>query len=301
MKAPDFYFNDYFNNSNNTQINNYELYNIKDNYYQKENFENDFHGIFEDSAYFTEIFNEKDKHQNDKNNKIEQENIDESINYENYTISEKEKTHIKDDENFKIFLEKKRGKKESHTKFADDNLISKVKRILIDILLDFTNYKLYEIYNGNIGRGIFVKKLLTLSKRNFYENKVQYNKEFLYKTLKVILSSEISSRYTLFPPEHNKNLIHQCLNEADESKREFFNKYFNLTFLECLEHFRGSKIIDELKGLERINSLDSKYKEDEMYLKHLKYYFNNFESIINKKRTRNRTNKIKNSQKNSEL
>jgi hypothetical protein len=293
MKNSEFSYNDYDNSLNLIQLNNYELDNIKD-YYQKENFENIFPKIFEELIYSTEKFEGKDNHPNDYNNKKEQEKNNDKIKIKNNTITKNGKeAYIKGNENLEIVLDKKRERKgtnRDHNKFSDDILIRKVKHILINDLLNFTNNKIYEMYNGNISKGIFVKKLLTLNQRQIYESKVQYNKEFLNKTLRDILSDDISSRFTLFPLDHNKNLINQLLNEKDENKREYFNKYFNLNFLECLEHFRGNKIIEELKGLKGINSLDSKYKEDESYLKYLKYYFNNFESILNKKRTRNREN-----------
>ena len=291
MKFCDNSFNDYFNNSNFTHINNAELYNLKDDY-QKENFDNYFQKIFEDLTFCTEKIEGKD------NNKIgiESEYNFAQINTENFTIPKKEKAfndkNESNDKNENKLTKKRRSEKNSgaHTKFEDDNLIRKVKHILVAQILIFLNNKIYEIYNGDIGRGIFSKKLLTLRQKQVYESKAQFNKEFLNKTLGDIFSDNISSRYTLFPTDHNKNLINKCLNEVDGNKRKNFNKYFSLTFLDCLEHFRGSKIIKELKGLKGINSLDSKYKKDEEYLKHLKYYFNNFESIINNKRARNRAN-----------
>ena len=44
-------------------------------------------------------------------------------------------------------------------------------------------------------------------------------------------------------------LIKSLLNEKDEKKKNIFMKIFELTFLECLEHFRGTKYIKELNNM----------------------------------------------------
>lgn len=66
-------------------------------------------------------------------------------------------------------LGKKKGRQNSilsqQTKFLAGNLIRKCKYILIKELLDFINYKIEEKYNKNIGKGIFIKKLLTMNQR----------------------------------------------------------------------------------------------------------------------------------------
>ena len=60
--------------------------------------------------------------------------------------------------------------------------------------------------------------------------------------------------------------------------------------MDSLEHFRGSKIINELKGLKGIESIKS---DDEEYLSQLRFYFNNYEKIIFNKKSRNRKNQKK--------
>ena len=73
------------------------------------------------------------------------------------------------------------------------------------------------------------------------------------------------------------------------NKREFnaiFN--FNLTFLDCLNHFRGSKIIEELKGLNNLEEYLKRAKiiKDKEYCTIFKYFVNNFEKIIMDKKSR---------------
>ena len=180
------------------------------------------------------------------------------------------------------------GLERKHNKFTDDNLRRKCKHIVLSSIMDFINEKLYILYKGNLGQGINIKKLLTLNYNQKSNVIVQYNKDFLNKTLGDIFSEDISSRFTNFPKEHNKNLIEILRKESDESKRNYFNKLFNLTFLQSLEHFRGSETINELIGLKKYNEIINKFEFDNDYITCLNYYIHNFEIIINNKKSRNR-------------
>ena len=48
----------------------------------------------------------------------------------------------------------------------------------------------------------------------------------------------------------------------------YFNKLFNLTFMDTLDHFRKNKdkVIDELKGMKTFDSIKQDFKDDEDYL-----------------------------------
>ena len=118
-----------------------------------------------------------------------------------------------------------------------------------------------------------------------------FNKEFLNKSLKDIFSENITTRYKVLPLNFNKLLIEKLMNEKDEAKKSYFQSLFNLTFLQCLRHFRGTEIIDELIGLNQIDTIKEKFDLNEDYFKTLKFYFLNYEEIINNKRIRTNTNK----------
>jgi len=200
--------------------------------------------------------------------------------------NEKENNNINSLED-KVFIGNKReriktGKK--HTKYSDDNIRRTCKHIILTNLFDFINKKISEQYNNNIGKGIYIKKLLIINQEQKCNSKSKFNKEFLNKSLKDIFSENISKRYT-YPLDHNKNLINRLMNEKDEKKRIYFNNLFNLTFLECLKHFRGDYNISELEGLNGLDEIKKKYGNDSDYLNLLNYYFLNFEDITNKKRT----------------
>ena len=86
------------------------------------------------------------------------------------------------------------------------------------------------------------------------------------------------------------------MNEKDETKRIYFQKLFNLTFLECLAHFRGSNSIEELIGMKNFNEYLNENEfgiNSEEYKKILKLFIYNFEKIVMEKRSRRGKNKIK--------
>ena len=172
----------------------------------------------------------------------------------------------------------------AHNKYCIDNIIRKIRYLILTEINNYINIYIEKIYNGDIGKGIFKKKLLKNIPTNLKTAKD--NKEFLNKKLKDIFSEDISKVYIIYLKDHNKELIKNLLNEEDEEKRIKFNKLFNLTFLDCLKHFIGSKYIEELEGFPSLDIIDQRIDEDQEYLDLFKYYIINFEEIIMKKRTR---------------
>lgn len=187
-------------------------------------------------------------------------------------------------------LVKKRGRGGNgygeHNKFSDDNLRRKCKHLILKSLFEFINKKIKEIYN-EIGYGIFKKKLLIINQRQISNANIQFNRNLLNKSIGDIFSEDISTRYTNYPITHNKQLINSLKNN-DNYNPQYFRDLFNLKFIDCLQHFRGSKYIKLLEGLKGFDSIKEKYEEDMNYNKSLKYYIMNFEEIINNKRIRRR-------------
>jgi predicted RNA binding protein with dsRBD fold (UPF0201 family) len=192
-----------------------------------------------------------------------------------------------------LTIGKKRGRNSSgeHNKFSDDNLRRKVKHIVLSDMMKFINNKISELYKGNIGNGIFRKELLTINQKQKANAKVQFNQEFLNKKLGDIFSEDISTRFTIYPLNHNRQVITDLRNETDESKRIYFNNLFNISFLDCLKHFRGDIVIDELIGLSGMKNVEETFKEDYEYLETLQYYIMNYEDITKNKKKRNRKKK----------
>ena len=195
----------------------------------------------------------------------------------------------------KNFTGKKRNNSDEkiiHNKYSEDNVLRKIKSTLLNILLEFINNKINKIYNGDIGQGIFKKKLLKNDQSQI--KKVKQTKEFLYKKLKDIFSFDISKKYTNVLSDYNKIIIKNLLNENDIKKKLIIKKIFNLTFLDCLNHFKGSKKIDVLEGLKNMDEVCMKFEDDSEYIELFKYSINNMEDIIMRKKSRN---KIKNKDK----
>ena len=196
--------------------------------------------------------------------------------------SEKDKTRIK------------------HSKFSDDNLRIKCKYIVLSHIKDFINEKIAQIYKYNLGDGIKVKKLMNLNKRQIANAKIKDNKAFMKKTLAEIFSDSISGRYTNLPKDKNKMLIKELMNEKDEAKRIYFQKWFNLNFIECVKHFSNKKPVEILKGLMTFEKMKSNPVElnkkcitigTDNYLEKLDYYFKNYENILSSKFSRNKEKK----------
>lgn len=176
-----------------------------------------------------------------------------------------------------------------HNKYSEDNILRKIKSTLLSYLYNFINFSIYSIYEGNIKKGLFKRELKKINQSQVVDTRT--NKEFLHKTLKEIFSDNISTKYSYYSNDYNRNLIEELLNESDYEKRMKFKNLFSLTFLDCLKHFRGNKIFDELKGLESFNKYKKKFEDDEEYLYLFDYYISHFEEIIIKKRHRNRKNR----------
>ena len=176
----------------------------------------------------------------------------------------------------------------SHNKYSPDNILRKCKHIILRQLMEFINHKIKEMYNGKIGNGIFKKELLTLNKEQKFNSNVIYNKNFLNKNLGDIFSDDISSKYSIFPPDHNKRLIMMLKNEEDQNKKNYFEKLFNITYLHSINHFIGFQKIDELNGLKCFSELKYEMNEEKEYIDCIEYFLKNYELLTMQKKPRNR-------------
>ena len=152
-----------------------------------------------------------------------------------------------------------------------------------------------KIYNGNIGHGIHMKKLLDISQEYKANNTINHMRKFVKKTLKEIFSVDISKKYTSFLSNHNEVVIKKILNDNDDDKRKKFEKLFSLTFIDCIKKFLGENIFEEFDGFPTFDEVKFKLNEDTNYLEKLKESLINFEDIIkNIKPRKNKAKKKKN-------
>ena len=244
----------------------------------------------------------KDDGKSNKNTKKFLFNIDDSLSTIHQTQNKKMKkektsakaTHNKNNEN-----NENNRKKGLHNKYSDDNIRRKCKFIILSYVKDFINKKIDEKCNDR-GFGINTKKLMSLNKRQVSNANIEYNKSFMEKTLVKIFSDPISSRYTNFPFNQNEKSIKKLLLDEKAENRLYFGELFNLTFLDCVNHFIGNKknvILDGLKLFtEMIADPDELKKknitlDDYGYLNHLEYYFKNYKIILYRKKSRVRVKK----------
>ena len=194
-------------------------------------------------------------------------------------------------------LEPKKEEKEEENCYDKnnlDNFIRRIKKLAFNSILKYDNKVISEMYNNRLGHGINIKKLL---KNNHFQIKCTgtiFNKELLKKTQGEILSENITTRFTNFPRDHNKNLIINLLNEEDKVKKERFKNLFNKTLSECIDHLIGVKKSKDLEGLEKIFENELKnIKKTKEYIENLKNIFNDYKKIYDGKIPRKMKSKKK--------
>ena len=162
-------------------------------------------------------------------------------------------------------------------------------------VIAFINQRIMTLYSYKEKEELKDMKLFKLKQKNIENSRAEYNKQLLNKTLKEILSGEVSNKYKLHSPQHNKDLIERLINDKDKNKSNYFIRLFQLTFMDCLNHFRGSIIIDELKGMKQFDEYYKQQKvgnNNEMYKKVMKYCLINYEKEIIEKKERDRRKKM---------
>ena len=88
---------------------------------------------------------------------------------------------------------------------------------------------------------------LQIDQKIIIQNNIIENLELLYKTLREIFSGNVSKKVKNYGLDHNQILI-QKIKESKGKQRT--KKILDMTFLQCLEHFRKSKTYNELSGFE---------------------------------------------------
>ena len=155
----------------------------------------------------------------------------------------------------------------------------------------YINEMIKIIYNNDIRKSILIRQFLEISKKKLSHSSVDFDKKFLYKELKEILSENISEKYSNFPPDKNKRLIEELI--TSENGGPYFQKLFELTFLDCLEHIRGTKKFSELMGLMDKDAMLNyeEFKIDKDQSQTYEDYIYEYENIIKRKKSRNRNSK----------
>jgi hypothetical protein len=169
---------------------------------------------------------------------------------------------------------KRSNEKGKHNKYTVDHIIHKIKTQMIKYLMLFIN----KIFSNNN----YKDKILQINAERANNNTIEYNEKLLKMTLKELFSVPISGKNGKIyyaNPNHNTEVLDKIYKEHNSS----VNKVLDSTFSECIEHFRGTKLKDDLHGLEGyydklINKLKEKNEED--YVKKFQKVLLNYENEI---------------------
>ena len=202
------------------------------------------------------------------------------------------------------FLGQKR-QSENHSKFAFDNLVRKIKSKLFGSILIILNKSLesndkektmtpnesQRVKKGEVSYECFLKP----DQKIILQTNVRENLTLLDSKLRDIFSENVSTKAKNFSKEYqlgyNKNFIEKIKN--DEKKKKT-NDILDMTFFQCLEHFRGTNKYEALNGLEKeYEKVIDELSDDEEYLKSFKCQLNHFEDSYKNKRARNRNSNKK--------
>ena len=188
-----------------------------------------------------------------------------------------------------------------HDKYSFDNTVRKIKAKLFNAILAILNKSLEQEENNNntqqrkrkikVRNGCFLK----IEQKTIINTNIKDNLELLNTTLKKIFSRDVGkkvAKYSIHGENYNKNLIKKI---EENKKYKNTNDILNMTFFQCLEHFRKSEYYEELSGLELeydniINEM--KKTEEEDYVGSFEAYLNTYEEIYKNKRPKNK--KVKN-------
>ena len=284
--------------------------------YNQENFASDNINLFfeptinkEDSTKAEAFSTEKTSNSTDVKDEKEKEKENKIFEITKEPKKIKDSEEIKELKEFKLLGQKRES--ENHNKFAFDNLVRKIKSKLVSAILIILNKSLQkeektEIKTplketkkqkkGDIKSECFLKPEQSI----MLDTKVKYNLDLLKMTLREIFSKNVSEKVKNYSKEHqldyNKNFIEKI---KDDERKEKTNAILDMTFLQCMEHYRGSKRYDVLSGLEIEYEKDIEQMSDDVeymenFIEHLKY----FEILYANKKSRNSKKKKMNKEEN---
>ena len=237
------------------------------------------------------LVNEIDKTKNISNNLLK----DPEAKYELSKSSHEKKMEELNLMHVKMFeemsnniLNKKRNRTNElvNVKPNHDKIMKKIRIIILNNIIIFINKIIKIIYNNDINKSILIKQFLQINKTKLYHSTIEFDKKFMHTKLKEILSEKISTKYSNYPANKNKLLVEDLINS--EIGGPYFKKLFELAFLDCIEHIRGTKNFIELNGLMKMDEMLNyeEFRIDKNDIDDFKSYILLYEKIINGKKSR---------------
>lgn len=230
--------------------------------------------------------NDKKKEKSDSTSQkfeknISQEKQNKNINQYNFILNMTTTQSIEFINNNYLLGKKRERNYDTFT----DKYFKKVRTLLIKAIIFFINELIKKFTNNDIGKGICEKQIVDINKGELTHSSVEYDKEFLHKKIKEILSS-ISKKYTNYLDINNKKIIEDLLNLKD--KGEYFQKLFDLSFLDFLEHINGKKNNELLNGFPTIDEIIEKKRQSlsKFDINKLKSCFVKYKDLVENKKSR---------------
>ena len=246
-----------------------------------------------------------DKILNDEiKNKLKDTEIEKTTEYKyletlNKKLKKLQKDNHSNNTNLKNenIIKKKRGRaplsnRPEHNRMSADNIIKKIKCILMKNIFTFLN-KILKSTTKDV-------QILKLDYK--YCNQLNRSVEFklLKMKLKQLMSLDISPKYSKLQKYYNKEIIEKIINKdksvIDETKENDYKTLMfvlNLTFREWLDLLLGKKNFQDLayyygyngfinfdlinNNFVGINQILNKFEENENYFSRLVFYFYNYE------------------------
>jgi len=157
-----------------------------------------------------------------------------------------------------------------------DSLRKKIKRRVLEYSMEFIN------------KNITNKKyrIEKIERKQVEKVKVDFEQNFMYKTLGDIFSARVSSKLTsIIDPENYNKIRIQKLRSSNKKLRNIFD----ITFIVCLKHFFGLDIKEELIGMKTSEEISYKTEKEK---KDLINYAKVYEVKVLQSKPRNRHKNI---------
>ena len=170
-----------------------------------------------------------------------------------------------------------------HNEFKFDNITNRLKNNLMKSFLSFINKKIEEKYE--LSEEMKDLKLYVLNNSLASNSNIKFNRDLITMTLKEIFSNKVSTKCKKVSQDQNKNAINNLLNDKDEERRNYFNKIFNLKFIDVLKYLRGeTEGLEILEGLEFDKVCWNKIQKKENLLRYFTLLMSCYEKLKKKRK-----------------
>ena len=134
-----------------------------------------------------------------------------TLSFLNNIILKEESFNLIDNEDNTMINKKRKKQAKEESLTRKDNMQRVCKHLVIENVRKFINDKIFEVFQGKIGSGFMKKELFTINQNQKVDSHSKFNKDFLNKSIKDILSEDITTRITYYEKDHNKKVIENLI------------------------------------------------------------------------------------------